>query len=650
MFIVKKNTRIIIATLAIAISGIAAILGWTYLAQKTSAADMSKFDPGNIMSDAVMSNKDSMSVQQIQAFLNSKNACNNTNTYMASWYPHLQYTIRDGKFVCMAQDTFNGKSAAQIIWQVGQDYNINPQFLIVLLEKEQGLVTDTWPNHVQYRSATGFGCPDTAACDSKYFGLENQLRNAANLFRTVLNGGWSNYPVGWTYVQYNPNASCGGKVINIQNRATSALYRYTPYQPNQSAINAGYGVGDSCGAYGNRNTWALFTDWFGDTSSGVNIDIIKATNDISVLVLNKRSDIGEPAGPAVPEYNKSPRVWQYYEKGLVIWTSWYGAAFIPYNTTFSRWQELGGSNGSLGVPKSSANTELVDGRTWQNFDKGQLIYAPETGGWEIMPGDISNKWSSLGGSLGVLKKPISSITVNSGVEQQQFEGGTIVHDINKNQTYAMVGKFYNTWSKASSLIGFPKNDTVIESSGHSWQSFDRGILIQDGAGTAWPVLYNGFHTKWQSMGGSRGQLGRPTSNQNTEPDGRIWQFFEKGLVVKKSVNATPHEILYGSIYNRWQETGGSNGTIGVPIGSSYKELDGRTWQYFERGVIIHSEYTGSWEVEGNFYGFWKENGGSNGTLGKPTSSKIISSENIRSQHFENGTIIWSPQNGWSIRK
>lgn len=274
MFIVKKNTRIITAILATVAFSIAVILGWTYLTQKTSAADMSKFDPGNIMSDAVMSNKDSMSVQQIQDFLNSKNACNNTKTYMASWYPHLQYTIRDGKFVCMAQDTFNGKSAAQIIWQVGQDYNINPQFLIVLLEKEQGLVTDTWPNHVQYRSATGFGCPDTAACDSKYFGLENQLRNAANLFRTVLNGGWSNYPVGWTYVQYNPNASCGGKVINIQNRATSALYRYTPYQPNQSAINAGYGLGDSCGAYGNRNTWALFTDWFGssDNNSFVSLD------------------------------------------------------------------------------------------------------------------------------------------------------------------------------------------------------------------------------------------------------------------------------------------------------------------------------------------------------------------------------------------
>lgn len=233
--------------------------------RNSDAADVSKFNPGNIMSDATMSNKGTMNVQQIQNFLNSKNACNNTNTYLASYYPHLRYNIQNGRFVCMAQERFNGKTAAQIIWEVAQQYTINPQVLIVLLEKEQGLVSDTWPNHVQYRTATGFGCPDTAPCDSQYYGLENQLKLAAKLFREVLNGGWSNYPVGYTYVQYNPNAACGGSVIHIQNRATSALYRYTPYQPNRSALNAGYGTGDACGAYGNRNFWMLFTDWFGST-------------------------------------------------------------------------------------------------------------------------------------------------------------------------------------------------------------------------------------------------------------------------------------------------------------------------------------------------------------------------------------------------
>ena len=231
-----------------------------------NAANLNQFNPGNIMSDSVMSNKNTMSESDIQAFLLSKNPCNNTNIYLAQRYPHLRYTIRNGKFVCMAQDSFNGESASHIIWQAAQDYNINPQMIIVLLQKEQGLITDTWPNHVQYRSATGFGCPDTAACDAQYYGLKNQIRHAARLFREVLDGGWSNYPVGPNYIRYSPKAWCGGTTVNVQNRATSALYRYTPYQPNWSALNAGYGVGDACGAYGNRNFWLYFTDWFGSTT------------------------------------------------------------------------------------------------------------------------------------------------------------------------------------------------------------------------------------------------------------------------------------------------------------------------------------------------------------------------------------------------
>ncbi|MDO5343402.1 MAG: hypothetical protein Q4F02_00610 [Candidatus Saccharibacteria bacterium] len=213
-----------------------------------------------------MSNKDTMSVEHIQTFLRSKNPCNNTNIKLAQRYPHLTYNIRNGKFVCMAEETFNGETAAQIIWQAAQDYTINPRVIIVLLEKEQGLITDTWPNHIQYRSATGFGCPDTAACDSQYYGLKNQIRHAAKLFRSVLDGGWTNYPVGPNYIRFSPVATCGGTTVNVKNRATSALYRYTPYQPNQAALRAGYGLGDNCSAYGNRNFYALFHDWFGSTT------------------------------------------------------------------------------------------------------------------------------------------------------------------------------------------------------------------------------------------------------------------------------------------------------------------------------------------------------------------------------------------------
>ena len=195
-----------------------------------SAASTAGFDPGNIITDYVMSNYTTMSVADINNFLHSKNSCNDTNIAKASYYSSYSYHIENGHFVCMADETFNGKSAAQIIYNAAQTYRINPQVLIVLLQKEQGLVTDTWPNSIQYRSATGYGCPDTAACDTKYYGFENQINNAAALFRSVLDGGWSNYNVGYNYIQYNPNAYCGGTTVYIQNRATASLYRYTPYQ------------------------------------------------------------------------------------------------------------------------------------------------------------------------------------------------------------------------------------------------------------------------------------------------------------------------------------------------------------------------------------------------------------------------------------
>ena len=160
-----KNISLAIALLLSVISII--YFGFTSFQSKTKAIDVNKFNPGNIISDDVMANYTTMNVQQIQSFLESKNACNDTNIAKAKQYPHLNYNIKNGKFVCMAKDTFNGKSAAQIIYNASRQYKINPQVIIILLEKEQGLVTDTWPNHIQYRSATGYGCPDTAACDSE---------------------------------------------------------------------------------------------------------------------------------------------------------------------------------------------------------------------------------------------------------------------------------------------------------------------------------------------------------------------------------------------------------------------------------------------------------------------------------------------------
>ena len=120
----------------------------------------------------------------------------------------------------------------------------------------------------------GQGCPDTAACDTAYYGFFNQVYGAARQFKRYANPpGTSQYftwyePGNTWNVGYHPNAGCGSSPVYIENQATANLYYYTPYQPNRAAIAAGYGEGDGCSAYGNRNFFQYFTDWFGSTQGG----------------------------------------------------------------------------------------------------------------------------------------------------------------------------------------------------------------------------------------------------------------------------------------------------------------------------------------------------------------------------------------------
>lgn len=323
----KLNVRLL--GLLLATTGL--IFYGAYSDQPVKAATITGWDAGNIMSDSVMSSETSMTKSQIQSFLNSQNKCNKSvasadgkvigeSSTVAYWKSNksIKYQITGGKkgttkgaFRCLAKATFSGESAADIIYSASRTYDINPQVLIVLLQKESGLITDLWPNSNQYRTAMGYGCPDngpnnTANCSSNYYGFKNQIRLAADMLREVLDGGWTNYPVGNNYVQYNPNANCGGKTINIKNRATSALYRYTPYQPNSATLKRSWPITapyPSCGAYGNLNFYMMFRQWFGSTRADIAFEpmnearYMRLKNDVRKTNLST----GQPDGELLSE-------------------------------------------------------------------------------------------------------------------------------------------------------------------------------------------------------------------------------------------------------------------------------------------------------------------------------------------------------------
>lgn len=243
-------------------------------AGQTAHAGVTGFVAGHIIDDGVFTNTISMSVADIQNFLNSKvPACDTYGTQMYnSWQTRAQFAATIGQhtpFTCLKDYNENGRSAARIIFDTAQQYQINPQVLLVLLQKEQALVTDSWPYATQYQRATGYRCPDTAPCDSLYFGFSNQLKQAANMFHQIMVASpywYTPYILGNNFIRYSPTVSCGGSNVYIENRATQALYNYTPYQPNQASLDAGWGSASSCGAYGNRNFYLYFTSWFGSTT------------------------------------------------------------------------------------------------------------------------------------------------------------------------------------------------------------------------------------------------------------------------------------------------------------------------------------------------------------------------------------------------
>jgi hypothetical protein len=276
-------------------------------ASPANALSGSDFNAGYIISDANFFNGSSMNESEVQAFLEGKvprctlGDANRpaggistdssvpgvllANSCLRGYSENIPAIAADR--YCAALPPGN-RTASQIIVAVSQACGISPKVLIVLLQKEQLLITDTWPTRTQYNSATGFACPDTAPCNTALAGFFKQVYSAARQFQVyTANPGLFNYRVGVNTIKYHPNESCGSSQVNIQNVATANLYIYTPYQPNASALANLNGSGDACGAYGNRNFWKIYSDWFGspqgDSSPKGNLEsVIASQNGVGI--------------------------------------------------------------------------------------------------------------------------------------------------------------------------------------------------------------------------------------------------------------------------------------------------------------------------------------------------------------------------------
>jgi hypothetical protein len=249
----------------------------TLSATSARALAGSDFDPGYIISDQEFFAADSMTVEEIQSFLERVSVSCSAGYYCADTVVMPRATTpRSPDRYCNGYASRSGETVATIVYKVAKSCGINPKVLLVMLQKEQGLfgyrttAADAMVSMYKYRAAMGFACPDTAACDERYYGFDNQVYSAARQLQVYTQHPTSwNYRVGANSIYYHPNSwvisppKCGRLSVTIRNQATANLYIYTPYTPNAAALSNLRGTGDSCSAYGNRNFWVFYNDWFG---------------------------------------------------------------------------------------------------------------------------------------------------------------------------------------------------------------------------------------------------------------------------------------------------------------------------------------------------------------------------------------------------
>ncbi|HLB66713.1 MAG TPA: hypothetical protein VJJ78_03930 [Candidatus Saccharimonadales bacterium] len=257
---------------------------------------LAAFTANNLIEDAIFDDYNSMSAEQIDAFLNARNSCISPSSGFSAPDP-IGYSPSTGF-------QYGGNvSAGTVIAHSSQAYGLNPQVIIVTLQKEQSLITSTSCSTNTISKAAGYGCPDGGGSYS-YSGLNlytrggttytdvsgicvntasktgftqqviratwllkfSQERSLGNINWAVIQGNWDNsddlaacyygYMTQGTYKRcpngtadyYDGWVTIDGSATHMDSGATASLYRYTPHFP------------------GNQNFVSIFESWFGPTT------------------------------------------------------------------------------------------------------------------------------------------------------------------------------------------------------------------------------------------------------------------------------------------------------------------------------------------------------------------------------------------------
>jgi hypothetical protein len=210
--------------------------------------------PNLILSDGNLRDYNSMSAADIQAFLDKQ-----TGPLKSLVTPDYEKNITLSPTVNNLSTTPDAgeapKPASLIIWEACQQWHISPKVMLVMLEKEQSLLTRTSLGSTTLARAVGAGCPGSLVYPDKadpkynpvatnrYPGFGNQIWNGARLLDM-----YGEASKGSGIAPFYPGISYPTYTVRVYpaNWATYKLYIYNP------SIS------------GNTNFWNIYLKNFGN--------------------------------------------------------------------------------------------------------------------------------------------------------------------------------------------------------------------------------------------------------------------------------------------------------------------------------------------------------------------------------------------------
>jgi uncharacterized protein with LGFP repeats len=161
--------------------------------------------------------------------------------------------------------------------------------------------------------------------------------------------------------------------------------------------------------------------------------------------------------------------------------------------------------------------------------------------------------------------------------------------------------------------------------------------------------------KYAALGGPAGFLGRPfdagagSQEMDTAGGRGRCRDFEHGSIYWSAATGA-HEV-HGDIRVKWAKLGGVRGFLGFPATDETGTPDGRgRYNHFQGGSIYWTLETRAYEVHGAIRDKWASMGWERSRLRYPISDELVEAGGIgRYSQFQGGSIHWAPGRPVEVR-